>query len=104
MPYIPAWAGMTIRQNRRSFHIPARPLLDSGLRRNDDGVLFWLSVILSACNRQGFVSNLDEVTLVAGRRKLESMRRGRDVKWNSAGMTTKGQTHFINNRRVKKGA
>ncbi len=71
MSYIPAWAGMTIRQDWRPFHIPARPLLDSGLRRaatgvlpsrriqdilsiNDDEVLFWLSVILFACYGQGF--------------------------------------------------
>ena len=85
-----AQAGITIRQNWHSFHIPAPHLLDSGFRRaatgvlgslfqtllyhlrpvgvpsrriqdilsiNDDGVLFWLFVILSACYGQGFSRN-----------------------------------------------
>ena len=44
---------MTIRQNWRSFHIPAHPLLDSGLRRNDGGVLFWLYVIPAGLRQTG---------------------------------------------------
>ena len=86
MKYIPAQAGMTTKHtiptDRIVIRLTPRPrLLDSGFRRNDDGVLFWLYVItahLQKANRKNAKSVLTcliTLTRIEPAHRLEAKAR-----------------------------